>query len=125
LASPVRAEETELEHRQWAVLPQIGYGPETGPVAGVKLTHRNVAGSGVTVDLDATYALNQQQRFIASVGWPHGLDDRVLVLFRLRYDVDPQFDFFGVGNNDVGPDPISTHLFERTGGDLLVGWRPY
>jgi len=125
LATPVRTGPTELEQRQWAILPEVGYGPETGPVGGVKLTHRNVIGLGVTADLDATYALNRQQRFVATIGWPHGLDDRILVLARLRYDLDPEFDFFGIGNNDVGPHEVSTHLQERTTGDLVVGWRPY
>src|SRR5690349_2787409 len=34
--------QTSESERQWAVLPQLGYGPDTGPVVGVKYTHRNL-----------------------------------------------------------------------------------
>ncbi len=125
LASPVRREERpeDLASRRWAFLPEVGYGPDTGPEAGLKFSHRDLVGSGVTLDVDGTYALNRQQRLVLSVGWPHGLDDRILLLFRARWDRDPTMEFFGLGNNDVGPDPASTHLIERATGNLLVGWR--
>lgn len=116
--------EDDTAERRWAILPQVGYGPETGPEGGVKFEHRNVAGLGLEIDVDGVYALNQQQSFELEVGTPHLLDDRFLVLFRVGYDVDPTFDFFGLGNNDVGPDPLSTHSFQRADGALTVGWRP-
>jgi outer membrane protein assembly factor BamA len=126
LAEPPRREAAgAVSERRWAILPQPGYGPETGPEGGIKFEHRDLAGAGVTLDVDGTYALKKQQRLVVSVGWPHGLDDRFLALFRGRYDLDPQVDFFGLGNNDVGPDPASTHLREAIGGDLVFGWRPY
>jgi outer membrane protein assembly factor BamA len=125
LATPPAGSETGLPGRQWAALPQVGFGPDTGPVGGIKIEHRNVAGTGITMDLDGTYALNSQQSFALEVGSPHLLDDRFLALFRVRYYQDPTQEFFGLGNNDVGPDPASTYRFERADGELTVGWRPY
>src|SRR5262249_41222488 len=78
LSTPPAAEEETAKGRQWAVLPQVGYGPDTGPLGGLKFTHRNVGGLGLTVDIDGTYALEQQQDFRLIVGTPHLLDDRFL-----------------------------------------------
>lgn len=126
LATPAPVEsESEAAARRWAVLPQIGFGPETGPVGGLKYEHRNVGDSGVTLDVDGVFALNKQQSFQFSAGTPHLLDDRFLVLFSTSYDVDPTQEFFGLGNNDVGPDPASTHSIERAQGSLTLGWRPW
>jgi outer membrane protein assembly factor BamA len=125
LATPPRQEKATLAGRGWAFLPEVGFGPDTGPLAGAKVESRDLLGSGVTLDVEGTYALEKQQRLVLSVGWPHGLDDRLLVLLRARYDLDPQFEFFGLGNNDVGPDAASTHLRERVGADFAIGWRPW
>jgi outer membrane protein assembly factor BamA len=124
LATPPEAEEGEHEGRQWAVLPQVGYGPDTGPVGGAKFTHRNHAGLGLTLDLDGTYALEKQQSFSFGIGSPRLFDDRMLIFLRSAYDLDPQMEFFGLGNNDVGPDPASTHSLQEADGFLIVGWRP-
>src|SRR5262249_48200835 len=67
---------------------------------------------------------NQQQSFTLAIGTPHLLGDRLLAFFRLHYEYDPQFDFFSLGNNDVGPDPASTHSWEQAGGSVLICWRP-
>jgi len=32
--------------RQWAIIPEVGYDPESGGLGGAKFTHRNVAGTG-------------------------------------------------------------------------------
>lgn len=126
LAMPPDDEEAhDAAARRWAVLPQIGYGPETGPEVGVKYGHRNIADSGVTIDVDGVYALNKQQSFGLSVGYPDIMDERFLVLFKAGYDADPTFDFFGLGNNDLGPDPVSTHRIESGLGSLTAGWRPW
>jgi outer membrane protein assembly factor BamA len=116
----------ETEGRRWAILPQVGYGPETGPLGGLKFTHRNLFGSGVFFDVDGDYSLNQQQSFGLSIGAPDVLDDgRFLALFSVGYSLDPQRDFFGLGNNDVGPDPASTNEERDIGGELTLGWRPF
>src|SRR6185503_6790019 len=63
--------------------------------------------------------------FGLSVGYPDILDERFLVLLKAGYDADPTFDFFGLGNNDLGPDPVSTHRIESAIGSLTAGWRPW
>jgi hypothetical protein len=92
--------------RRWAVLPQLGYGPRDRPEIGLKYGHRNIADSGVTIDVDGVYALNKQQSFGLSVGYPDIMDERFLVLGQggLRKPIRP-FDFFGLGNNDLGTGP--------------------
>src|ERR1700687_5748652 len=112
----------DISKRKWAVLPQIGYGPDTGGLIGVKLADRDIGG-GTTVDLGATYAVNQQQEVDLSLGSPHLLDDNLLVVMRAKYYKGPQRDFFGLGNNDVGPTPASTHKFQDLGGAVTIGWR--
>src|SRR6185369_14888081 len=118
--------EEETEGRRWAVIPQVGYGPDTGPLGGLKFTHRNLFGSGVTFDVAGDYSLNQQQSLGFSVGAPDVLGDgRFLAMFSADYGLDPQRDFFGLGNNDVGPDPVSTHEERDIAGELTLGWRPF
>jgi outer membrane protein assembly factor BamA len=124
LAEPPPSPE-EMKGRQWAILPQVGYGPDTGAVGGIKLTHRHLGGAGITLDVDATYALKQQQDFEVELATPHLLDDHFLTLVRFRYYYDPKQEFFGLGNNDVGPDPASTQSFEQYQGEFTFGWRPW
>lgn len=124
-AVPPAEQGRKLAERRWAVLPEIGYGPETGPKGGVKFQNRNVADLGIDFDVDGSYALNQQQSFNLAVGTSHLLDDQFLALFHAHYDFDPQLDFFALGNNDVGPDPASTHAFQRADAAIIGGWRPW
>jgi hypothetical protein len=94
--------------------------------ARLKFTHRNLLGSGVTFDVAGDYSLNQQQSLGFSVGAPDVLGDgRFLAMFSADYGLDPQRDFFGLGNNDVGPDPVSTHEERDVAGELTIGWRPF
>jgi outer membrane protein assembly factor BamA len=119
-------EKETTEGRRWAVLPQVGYGPESGPLGGLKFTHRDLFDSGVTLDVAGNYSLNQQQSLSLGIGAPDVLgDERFLALFSIGYELDPQRDFFGLGNNDVGPDPASTHEERDIGGELTLGWRPF
>lgn len=112
------------ETRQWAVLPEFGYAPDKGPLAGIKFTHRNLFGSGVTFDIDANYALKKQQGLSVNLEQPYLLDGKLLAAFRFQYGFDPQRDFFGLGNNDQGPDPASTNAFQNLYGALTIGYRP-
>lgn len=124
LAQPAKHGERSTAARQWAVLPQLGYGPDTGPVIGVKYTHRDVFGTGVTFDFDGTYAaINQQQSTGVKIMEPHLADDRLLIMVRGKYRFDPQREFFGLGNNDRGPDPASTHAYQDIFGVVTIGWR--
>ncbi|MGH8337134.1 MAG: hypothetical protein ACRETL_10025, partial [Gammaproteobacteria bacterium] len=91
----------------------------------MKFTHRNLLHAGITLDVDGTYAvLNQQEGLGVSISQPHLADDRFLVDFRMKFSANPQRDFFGLGNNEQGPDPASTNSFQDIGGALTVGWRP-
>ncbi|MBP1684886.1 MAG: outer membrane protein, family [Deltaproteobacteria bacterium] len=114
----------ELAARHWAILPQFGFGPDTSILAGIKLAERDLLDSGTSLDLDATYALNQQQAFEFSVASPRLLDGRLLLLLRARYYSDPQRDFFGLGNDSVDG-PVSTHEIGSAEGGLSIGWRPF
>src|SRR5262249_40580973 len=126
LAPSVQPGETKTERRQWAVLPQLGYGPDTGPLAGVKFTHRDVLHTGITFDLDALYAaLNQQEHFSVKIAQPHFDGDRFLITLWGQYRFDPQREYFGLGNNNRGPDPASTNAFQEAFGVLTFGWRPF
>jgi outer membrane protein assembly factor BamA len=117
--------EDETAGRRWAILPQVGYGPDTGAVGGVKYAHRDLFGSGVTFDADGTYSRKQHLSLALSLGSGRLFNDRVILLVRARYGFDPQQEFFGLGNNDVGPDPASTHEFQEIGGAVTFGWRPF
>src|SRR5438876_66349 len=123
MATPRPAEPKSVETRSWAVLPEIGFGPDTGPLVGGKFTDRDVAGSGVTLDAEATQALERQQMLSLTAGTPHLVDDRFLALLEARFKLDPEREFFGLGNNNLGPDPVSTHEFQRTQAFFTVGWR--
>ena len=125
LATPPRSEAEEvIPGRRWAVVPEFGYGPDTGFEFGGKVTDRDLAGTGITLDVDALFSLRQYQRFGLSIGSPHLGGDRFVVLLNADYLKDRQREFFGLGNNDVGPDPLSTNLYERIEGLVDVGWRP-
>jgi outer membrane protein assembly factor BamA len=111
--------------RQWAVLPEFGYGPDTGPLLGGKFTHRNLFGSETVADAEATFALNEQQSYSLLVAQPDLADGHLLLALRAKYNLDPERRFFGLGNNDQGPAPASVHEFQEAFGGLTLGWRPY
>lgn len=117
----------EVGERRWAILPEFGYGPDTGALAGAKFADRDLFHNGTTLDLEATYAMNEQQALNLSIGSPHLLDDRLLILLRAKYYLDPQRQFFGLGNNDVHSDPNlpTTHEHQEVAGGLMIGWRPF
>jgi outer membrane protein assembly factor BamA len=115
----------DFRTRPWAVLPEFGYGPDTSLLGGLKFAHRDLFHRDLTFDIEGLYSINNNQIVNVSLGAPHLWEDRVLVLFRAKYVLDPQRDFFDFGNNDFGPDPVSTHEFQDIGGGLTVGWRPF
>jgi len=105
------AMETEGEiapSQGWAVLPQIGFSPEKGPNAGVKFTDRNATSQRLTLDVDASYALKRQRNANLAVVAPHFFGDLMIAMIEGQYSLDPTKEFFGLGNNEVGPDPLST-----------------
>jgi len=109
----------------WAILPQIGYSPEKGPNAGIKFTDRNATAARMTIDLEGSYALKRQQNASVAVLAPHLFDDRLIAAFEGRYSFDPTKEFFGLGNNDVGPDPLSTHEIRIFSALATLAARPF
>jgi outer membrane protein assembly factor BamA len=114
----------DVSRRRWAVLPQFGFGPDTGVLFGTKFTHRDLYESGTSFDLGGTYALRGQETLAFSIASPNLLDHRFLVLLRALYHRDPQREFFGLGNVNLDG-PVSTHEFQELGGALTIGWRPF
>lgn len=118
-------ESEKADERQWAVLPQLGYGPDSGPVVGAKFTDRDIYGSGMTLDLDGTYAaLNSQEHYGVKLNQPHLANDQFLVTLFGKYRYDPEREFFGLGNNRRGPAPAATYEYQDIFGVGAIGWRP-
>jgi outer membrane protein assembly factor BamA len=105
----------------FAVLPQAGYGPETGPQAGIKFEGRNLFGGRTFVGLNLLYSINLQQKARIQLGNP---DFHRFMLFAMAdYRRDPGMEFFGIGNNDVGPEPLSAQDIRRGRIGVLLGYR--
>ena len=120
---PSRAPTSETGGRglPFAIFPQVGYGPETGPKAGVKFEGRDLFGGSTMGDVNVLVALNRQQKATINVGNP---ELGPFMLFgTLAWYTDPAVEFFGLGNNEVGPDELSNHEMRRARVGLTVGYR--
>jgi outer membrane protein assembly factor BamA len=109
--------------RSWAILPQIGYTPEKGPNGGIKFKDRDISPLHLTLDLAASAALMGQFHLDTILISPSFLSERLMFLAEGEYYADPTKEFFGLGNNTVGPDELSTNRYERFYGTLAVGLR--
>jgi outer membrane protein assembly factor BamA len=109
--------------RTWAILPQIGYTPEKGASGGIKFKDRDLSPLHLTLDLGASAAVMGQFHIDTILISPSFLTDRLMLLAEAEYYADPTKEFFGLGNNDVGPDELSTNRYERFYGTLAVGLR--
>ncbi len=121
---PGQPRRPDTKKRQWTLLPLIGFGPGTGAMAGLTFSHRNLLWSGVTLDLSGLYGLEGQQSLGISVGKRGLAKNRLLLLLRARFLVNPEREFYGLGMNDLGPDPLTKHAIQDGGGALTLGWRP-
>ena len=113
------------KERSFAVLPQIGYSPDRGINAGLKLTDRDVSPLHLTLDLDGIYALKRQQRVDGYIAAPHLGLSWLVALLESKFTFDPTKEFFGIGNNEVGPDPLSTHEIQTATALFTLGARPF
>jgi outer membrane protein assembly factor BamA len=105
----------------FAIFPQVGYGPDTGPKAGVKFEGRDLFGRGLFGDVNLLIALQRQQKATVVVGDP---EIGPFMLFgTLAWYSDPSVEYFGLGNNTVGPDPLSNHELQRARAGFTVGYR--
>ncbi len=124
-AVPEATQEELLANRSWALLPQIGFGPQTGILGGVKFVDRDLFGNGTTFDLEGFYSQNSQRTVRLTVATPTLWQDRLLILFRAAYLNDGQRRFWGLGNNDQGPDPASVNGIEDIRAGVTFSWRPF
>lgn len=95
----------------FAILPQAGYGPETGPEIGVKFEGRDLFGGATVGDVNLLVALQKQQKATIHVG---NTELGPFMLFGTwAWYTDPAVEFFGLGNNEVGPDAIANYDIRR------------
>ena len=112
----------EHEHRgRRAILPDIGYSPEAGAKGGLKFTDRDIR--GLTLDLSGSVAMKGQYKGRFSLVAPDLLDGWLIALAGAEYKTDPRVEFFSLGNNEVGPDEISTNRYSRTNARLALAVR--
>ncbi len=105
----------------FAIFPQAGYGPDTGPKVGVKFEGRDLFGGATAGDANLLVALNRQQKATVNVGNPE--IGPFLLFGTAAWYTDPAVEFFGLGNNEIGPDPLSNHEMRRARFGLTVGYR--
>lgn len=111
---------------QSAVLPQMGYTPSEGPLLGLEYANRNITSEHLSTDINAIYALHGQREFDGSLLTPdlfHLFNHPVLNLLQVKYLSDPTKKFFGLGNNEVGPNPLSTEELRRYNVLETLGWQ--
>jgi hypothetical protein len=106
---PSRAPASESEGRSlpFAIFPQAGYGPETGPKVGVKFEGRDLFGGSTVGRRESARgtrapAKGHRQRRQPELG-------PFMLFGTAAWYTDPSVEFFGLGNNDIGPDPLSNH----------------
>ncbi len=121
---PSRATTDEGEGRKlpFAVFPQVGYGPETGPKAGVKFEGRDLFGGPTFGDVNLLIALKRQQKATVNIGTTD-LGPGFMLFGTLAWYSDPSVEFFGLGNNEIGPDELSNHSMQRARVGMTVGYR--
>ncbi|MGH7820789.1 MAG: BamA/TamA family outer membrane protein [Candidatus Binatia bacterium] len=120
-----RAPVIRPKNRSWVILPQVGYSPERGPNGGIKFVDRDLTPAGLTLDVDGVYALRRQHKYEVTVAAPSLAGGRLIAMIEGKYLFDPRKEFFGVGNNEVGPDPVSTHEYRVIMGLGTLALRPW
>jgi outer membrane protein assembly factor BamA len=104
-----------------AIVPEIGFGPEKGASGGIKLTDRDIA--GLTLDASGLAAQKGQFKAHVSAVAPQLFGGWVILAAMGGFLTDPQKPFFGLGNNDVGPDEISRNGYKRINGGGALALR--
>lgn len=106
---------------RFAILPQIGFSPEKGGNGGIKLTDRDLF--GLTLDVSALAAQQGQAKAKTSLIHPNVIGDWLIVAAFGSIEVDPTKRFFGLGNNDTGPDEISRNGMRHLEAHLAIAAR--
>ncbi len=105
----------------FAVLPQVGYGPDTGPKVGVKFEGRDLFGGTTFGDVNVLVALQRQQKARVTVG---NTELGPFMLFgTVGWYTDPAVEFFGLGNNEIGPEELSNHSMRRLRTGFTLAYR--
>lgn len=121
LPSHAQVDESAGRRLPFAVLPQAGYGPATGPKVGVKFEGRDLLGGSTVGDVNLLIALERQQKATVNVG---NTELGPFLLFGTgAWYTDPAVEFFGLGNNEVGPDPLANYEMRRARFGLTLGYR--
>lgn len=105
---PEAPEELDVSHNV-AALPQLGYDPSVGFIFGGKFSYVNFGDTHMNLDVGATQSTGGETDFEASWGTPRLFGSDFIGLVRARYQLYPNQDFYGLGNNDVGDDALSQH----------------
>jgi hypothetical protein len=123
LVTPRTVEET--------VPPPLGRGT-TGGVrearqrrARSEVHDRDFLDRNLTLDVHAANSFNAQSRFAFALGHPYVDDGCFLWSLRAGYEHDPQYRFFALGTNDLGPHPVTAHRRRRVLAQALFGRRPW
>jgi len=109
--------------RSWAILPEVGLSPEKGANGGIKFKDRDITPLRLTLDLGASAAEKGQYHLDTILISPSFGTDWLMLLAEGEFYTDPTKEFFGLGNNVVGPDELSTNRHERLYGTLALGLR--
>ncbi|HYW90928.1 MAG TPA: BamA/TamA family outer membrane protein [Gammaproteobacteria bacterium] len=111
---------------QSAILPQVAENPSEGILVGFEYANRDFTPAHLAGSAGLVYTTEGQRAFDGSMLVPElfTLANRpVLDLMQVRYFMDPTQEYFGLGNNSAGPNPLSTHSIRRETVLETLGWR--
>ena len=120
-SEPDEGERSEGAGISWALLPIVGYSPETSFSGGAKFRDSDLFGWGAVFDLQASYAVEQQQYAEVGLEDPHVFGSRFSLASDVVWDSDPAKEFFGLGNDSRGPDSSSSHLLQNASARVALG----
>lgn len=106
----------------WAVLPEAGYSPDQGANGGVKFTGRGLTDLDMTLDLEASAAMQGQRGVDVTLLTPGFFTRRLVNVEQAHDSYAPTKNFFGLGNNHVGTEPLSTHSVQRQRALITFGY---
>ncbi|HYW04448.1 MAG TPA: BamA/TamA family outer membrane protein [Gammaproteobacteria bacterium] len=109
-----------------AILPQVAESASEGLLVGFEYANRDFTPAHLTGSAGVVYTTEGQRAFDGSMLVPEvfTLAGRpVLNLVQVQYFEDPTQEYFGLGNNSVGSNPLSTHRIRRETALETLGWR--
>jgi outer membrane protein assembly factor BamA len=110
-----RAMPADREKRKtlpFTILPQVGYGPDTGAKAGVKFEGRDLFDGNTFADVNVIYAQQEQAKGTFTIG-NNRMFDSFMYYATANYYRDPSKEFFGLGNNEVGSEELADYDIKR------------